>query len=340
MDDNRGGRTNAAEAALSVAVIGPRTMGAAVTRRLLGAGLAVNVWGRQPRRALDLAEAGAIVFDDPKDAVSTASVVLTWLPTAAAVDDVMVGLRVLDAMAPRAVWAQMGTIGVEATERLGAYAAVRRPDVGFVDAPVSGSRNPAQSGRLLVLASGPASARDAVQPTFDAIGRRTIWLGPAGAGSRLKLVLNTWLAFEVEAAAEAAAVAERLGVPPRSLSDAVRDNPLASPFATGKLAKMQSGAHEAEFALAWALKDLRLMEETVGIGDAPVAAAITRRWEALVDRGLGALDVSAARLGLGTARGAPDGHSSETLTGRPRDEQHRGRREEQPEGGGRGDRAQ
>lgn len=206
MDDNRGGRTNAAEAALSVAVIGPGTMGAAVTRRLLGAGPAVNVWGRHPRRALDLAGAGAVVFDDPKDAVSTASVVLTWLPTAAAVDDVMVGFGVLDAMAPRAVWAQMGTIGVEATERLGAYAAARRPDVGFVDAPV--------------------------------------------------------------------------------------------------------------------------------------AAAITRRWEALVDRGLGALDVSAARLGLGTARGVPDGHSNETLTGRPRDEQHRGRREEQPEGGDRGDRAQ
>jgi 3-hydroxyisobutyrate dehydrogenase len=201
-------------------------------------------------------------------------------------------------MAPEAVWAQMGTIGVEATEHLDTEVRTLRPDVHFVDAPVSGSRHPAESGQLLVLASGPESAADTVGPVFDVIGRRTLWLGPAGMGSRMKLVLNTWLAFEVEAAAEADALAGRFGITAHSLADALGGNPAASQLATAKLAKIQSGDHGADFALEWELKDLDLMRASAGSSAAPIAVAIAERWRTLVDQGFGSLDVSAARLGL------------------------------------------
>ena len=282
----------------SVAVIGTGTMGSAIARRLLHEHFTVGVWNRSPHAALPLAESGASAFMYPTGAAADASVVLTLLPTAEAVTAVMIDGGALDAMGPGSVWVQMGTIGVDATHQFDVAVQAHRPDVWFVDAPVSGSRQPAESGQLLVLASGPDAARRTVSPVFDAIGRRTLWVGPAGTGSRLKLVLNTWLAFEVEAAAEAAAVAAALGLAPGVLADAVRDNPLASPLASAKLAKMDADDDRTEFPLAWALKDLDLTRAAVGSGVAPVAAAIAQRWRALVERGMGGVDVSAARHGL------------------------------------------
>jgi 3-hydroxyisobutyrate dehydrogenase len=281
-----------------VAVIGTGTMGAAIARRLLAAGLSVAVWNRSQGPIRALADLGATAYDDPHDAVAGASVVLTLLPTAQIVTDLMIDRDVLAAMAPGAAWAQMGTIGVEATERLDVSVRRSRPDVRFVDAPVSGSRQPAESGQLLVLASGPDAAATTLEPVFDAIGRRTLWLGPAGTGSRMKLVLNTWLAFEVEAAAEAAALATRLGIAPRALADAVEGNPLASPLAVAKLAKIQKADFATDFSLEWELKDLELVRSSVGAEHAPIAAAIADRWQALVAEGFGGLDVSAAALGL------------------------------------------
>jgi 3-hydroxyisobutyrate dehydrogenase len=281
-----------------VAVIGAGTMGAAVARRLLAAGATVDVWNRSPEPTHALARLGARVHADPRDAVRGAPVVLTLLPTGDIVRDVMVERGVMDAMAPGAVWAQMGTIGIDATASLDAAVAARRPDLHFVDAPVSGSRGPAESGQLVVLASGPEVARPIVDPVFSVLGRRTIWLGPAGAGTRMKLIINTWLAFEVEAAAEALALAAHLGIEGSVLSEVLDGSPLVSPLAAAKMAKMQAADDQPDFSLGWALKDLELAETAAGPGVVPVARAIARRWRDLADRGVAGLDVSVARLGL------------------------------------------
>ena len=106
----------------------------------------------------------------------------------------------------------MGTIGVAATAELAGIVAAQRPDVLFVDAPVSGTRAPAEAGELLILASGPERAKALLEPAFGAVGRATRWLGEAGAGSRLKLVINTWLMFLIEGAAEVMALADAVGV--------------------------------------------------------------------------------------------------------------------------------
>src|SRR5207237_8002313 len=139
-----------------------------------------------------------------------ARVVATVRPCGAAVNDVRRRQNALAAMRQNGIWAQMGTIGVEATELMIKEVANIRPDVDFVDAPVSGTRDPARNGQLTILASGPDRARATAEPVFNALGQRVLWLGAAGLGMRLKLVLNTWLAFEVEAAAEAGATAHRL----------------------------------------------------------------------------------------------------------------------------------
>jgi 3-hydroxyisobutyrate dehydrogenase len=291
----------------TVAVLGLGTMGSAMARRLLDQGHRVRVWDRSAEPLKVLAAAGAHREDDPAEAASSAAVVLTMLPTAAVLSDVILGGAVLEAMASGAVWAQMGTIGAEATLYLDAAVQERRPDVRFVDAPVSGSKIPAERGQLVVLASGPEDAASTVDPVFAALGRRTLWLGPAGAGSRMKLVLNTWLAFEIEAAAEAAALADEFGIPPATLTSALDGSPLVSSYASAKLAKMLAQDDAPEFPLEWALKDLDLVAQAVPPEITPVARAISERWRALVEDGDGRLDVSAARHGLGTDS---DGESS------------------------------
>ncbi|HET9411006.1 MAG TPA: NAD(P)-dependent oxidoreductase [Candidatus Dormibacteraeota bacterium] len=281
----------------AVTVLGTGAMGAAMAERLLERGFTVGAWNRTFGSMARLAELGATAHAGPEDAVARADVVITMLPTAGTVDEVMLEHRVIDAVRPGAVWAQMGTIGVEATESLRSRVANGSPNVMFVDAPVSGSHEPARTGGLVVLASGPDAARPIVEPVFEALGRLT-WLGEAGAGSRMKLVLNTWLAFEVEAAAEVAAVADRLGVTHAALREAVKGGALASGVAMTKLAKMDGGDFSSDFSLEWALKDLDLARAAAGVESMPVATAIAERWQRLVDKGHGRLDISAARMDL------------------------------------------
>jgi 3-hydroxyisobutyrate dehydrogenase len=193
----------------------------------------------------------------------------------------------------------MATIGADEAERLANETRTRRPGVMFVDAPVSGSREPAEKGQLLILASGPPAAAETLEPVFSVLGRSTFWLGSAGAGSQMKLVLNSWLVFQIEGAAEASTLAARLGVAGPALLEALRGNPLASPDALTKLSKMLDQDDHADFSLDLALKDLDLATGEAGAGVVPVATDIAERWRGLVDNGWSGLDVSAARHGLG-----------------------------------------
>jgi 3-hydroxyisobutyrate dehydrogenase len=284
-----------------VAVIGTGAMGAAMASRLLGSGMKVDVWSRHLSSTMPLAERGATAHEHAPDAVADADVVISMLPTAEATAGVMFDGRALRSMRPQAIWTQMATVGVEPTEGLATHARTLRPDVVFVDAPVSGSREPAEAGELLILASGPQSVARSLEPVFDALGRSTLWLGPVGSGSRMKLILNTWLAFQIEGAAESAALAERLGVSTPALFAALHDNPLASRYAMAKLGKMLDEDYHPDFAPDWALKDLDLASSIAGDGVLPIVASIAERWRSLVRQGSGGLDVSAVRQGLGWA---------------------------------------
>jgi len=142
-------------AASRVAVLGIGIMGSPMARSLLAAGLSTTVWDRSQAAAAPLSEEGASVAPSAAEAAREAQVVITMLPTADIVSAVVMDGGVGDAFAADAVWAQMGTIGVSQTLDLADRLARLRLDVMFVDAPVSGSKGPAASGQLLILASGP-----------------------------------------------------------------------------------------------------------------------------------------------------------------------------------------
>ena len=160
---------------LRVAVLGTDIVGSAVSRKLLAAGLRTTVWDRSPSASARLTDAGATVAASPAEAAGDAHVVITMLPSAGAVMSVVFDGGVAGAFVPGAVWAQMSTIGGAASAELARRLGQLRPDVLFVDAPVSGIERLAETGQLLILAAGPLAAEAVVSPAFSAICRRTVW---------------------------------------------------------------------------------------------------------------------------------------------------------------------
>ena len=283
----------------AVAVIGTGIMGSAMARNLVRAGLRTTVWDRSAAAASPPADAGAMVAPSVPTAVAGAHVMITMLPTAAVVNSVIFGEGVADALPDGCVWAQMGTIGVPETLSIRDQLAAHRPGVLFVDAPVSGSKGPAEQGQPLILASGPATAAEVTGPVFDVIGRKTVWLGEAGRGSQMKVVVNAYMSILIEGVAETMELADRLAIGHAQLAEVIEGGPLDAPIADAKFHKMDRRDYAAEFPLEWALKDVDLALGAADGGDLPLLAALSRQWHTAVDTGHGREDISAARLALG-----------------------------------------
>jgi 3-hydroxyisobutyrate dehydrogenase len=246
---------------LTVAILGAGgTMGLGMARNIAAAGFPVHAWNRSREKAQPLADDGVSIFDTAAQAAEGAAIVVTMLTDADTVLEVMDGERgVLATNAGHPLWLQMSTIGVAGTERCAELA--ERVGVELVDAPVLGTKQPAEKGELVVLASGPPQTRQTVEPIFDAVGKKTMWLGEAGTGSRLKVVINSWIVTIVEGAAETIALAEGAGLDPRLFLEAVADGPLDLPYLKLKGKAIVERDFEPSFRLALGAKDANLAEE-------------------------------------------------------------------------------
>jgi 3-hydroxyisobutyrate dehydrogenase len=275
----------------SVAVLGIGTMGHGMATSALRAGIPTMVWNRNQEATRDLAELGAQVAQRAADAARWATIVITMVTDADAVLSIAHDEGVLAALAPGAILVQMSTIGVAGMERVASAVAAERPDVILLDAPVSGSKDPAEHGQLTIFASGPDEARPRVTPLFDALGQRTIWAGHVGTGTRLKLVANTWLAFVAEAVSASVALAHGLGIETDTVVDALKDNSLVSAWQEAKLRRIATGDFSAQFALALALKDVRLALDAAD-ERLEALASLADEWQQAVDLGFGHEDVT------------------------------------------------
>jgi 3-hydroxyisobutyrate dehydrogenase len=279
----------------TLAVLGTGTMGAPIAGNLLGAGYAVRVWNRTPAKAEVLVAHGAGYAPEPAAAADGADVLITMLADGAAVEHVMTGpAGALPALSPGAVWVQMSTIGAEWTQRLAALAA--HQGVTFVDAPVSGSSEPAENGQLVILAAGAGPVRARVEPIFDVLGRQTLWLEHIGDGSRLKLALNNWLAVLVEGMAETLTLTATLGLDPHLFVRTIAGGPLASPYAVAKGDAMLEANFQPGFPLRHATKDAMLAQDAAQHSGLilPLTAALLRRWQDAIALGHGDDDVASA----------------------------------------------
>jgi 3-hydroxyisobutyrate dehydrogenase len=275
----------------TIAVLGTGYMGAGMAGNLIKAGFDVRVWNRTRDKAEPLGEQGATVADSAAEAARDATFLLTMLSDVDALADVVQGGPL---EAGPEIWIQTSTIGLDGTQRMAELA--ERHGVTFVDAPVSGTRQPAEKGELRILASGPDEALDRCQGVFHAIGSRTLRLGEAGQGSRVKLATNLWVLTLVEGMAESLALAQGLGVEPARLLEAIADGPLELPFAQNKAKAMLEGDFEPAFPLRLAAKDAELMSAVADGLDLPLMDGVTTALSEAVRAGHGDLDLAATFL--------------------------------------------
>jgi 3-hydroxyisobutyrate dehydrogenase len=276
----------------SVAVLGTGIMGAAMARNLLKAGMKVRVWNRSREKAEPLAEDGAAVAESPEEAADGADFLLTMLADADTIAGVVDG-GVLTALSGDGVWLQMSTVGIEGTEKLKGLA--RESGVAFVDAPVLGTKAPAEGGQLIVLASGPEETRERSEAVFEPMASKVVWLGDAGAGSRLKLVVNNWIVGLLGVLAETISLAEATGVDPRRFLETIEGGPLGLPYAQMKGNMMIEERFPASFSMKLARKDAALVLDAARANglEMSVAEAVAARFDDAISSGHGDEDLAA-----------------------------------------------
>jgi 3-hydroxyisobutyrate dehydrogenase len=274
----------------TIALLGTGIMGSAMGRRLTGAGFEVRAWNRTRARAEPLAEAGATIAGSPAEAAEGATVLLTMLSDGPAVE--AAATPALPALAPDAVWLQMSTIAIDDTTRLGGLAA--SAGVAFVDAPVLGTRQPAEEGKLTVFASGPEALAGRCAPVFEPLAAGTIWLGPAGAGTRHKLVVNTWLHALMGSLAETIAFARGIGVDPERFLRIIDGAPIGAPYAQLKGKMMIGGEYPASFSADMGAKDVRVVLEAAKAAglELPILSAAGAAYEEAARLGHGGDDIA------------------------------------------------
>lgn len=277
----------------TVAVLGTGTIGAPIARNLARAGIVVSAWNRTPDKAKHLSSDGVQVAGTAADAVQNASVVLTVVKDAAAVFDVLDAAG--DALRPGTVLVQISTVGVPGIDEIAKTASQR--SLVLVDAPVQGTKGPAEAAQLVVLASGPEQCRETVAPVLDAIAKATIWVSSTpGDASKLKLVVNSYISAINHGAAEAVRFAEALDVDPHRFLATVAGGPLESAFGRIKTSAMLHNDFSPSFTVDNAIKDSELVVDAAAAAGVwlPLAEAGLARYRAAAEAGHGAEDMSAS----------------------------------------------
>lgn len=277
---------------MRVTVLGTGIMGTGMARSLLREGHEVTVWNRTADRAAALADDGACVATDAAQAVADAEAVVTILYDTASVLDVMAHAPLPD----DCVWVQCSTIGVDGSAQVVDLA--RERGILLLDAPVLGTKAPAEKGALVLLVSGPDDAVAAAVPVTDAIGSRVVRAGSEpGDASRLKLVCNAWVASITAALGQSVALAEGLGLDPQLFLEALDGGPVDAPYVHLKGAAMVDGDYPTSFAVDGVVKDVGLIRAAAleSGTDARLLDAVLALFEQTSAAGHGDSDMAAVR---------------------------------------------
>ena len=285
---------------MHVAVIGTGIMGGGVARTLLREGFDVTVWNRTRAKAEPLADDGARVADTVAEAVADADVVVTVLFDGPAVLDVLrEGGRATRSADGAPLWVQASTIGTAATAQVVDLA--RELDVPLVEAMMLGTKKPAETGALVMLAAGDPDLVARATPVLDAMGAKTVVAGTeVGQGTALKLAANAWIASITAATAQSLALTQALGLDPRLFLDAIAGGQSDSQYAHVKGATMIAGEYPAQFALDGIRKDIDLMREAADGTpvDTGLLEALAGLYGRASERGHGGDDIAAVRTGF------------------------------------------
>ncbi len=276
-----------------IAFLGLGIMGAPMARRLLDHGLHVTVWNRNAARAAPLVDAGARLAESPAQAASNAEAVIAMLSDVDASRTVWLGpAGALAAMQRGTLAIDSSTLTVEWMRELGAAAAAR--GIGFLDAPVTGSKKQAEEGALNFLVGGAAQDVERARSLFSAMGRGQVHVGPAGSGAMLKLINNFMCGVQVASLAEAIAMAERSGIDAKLAGDVLAAGSPGSPLVKMVVPRMVARDYTPNFLVPLMVKDLTYVIDTfrnAGIELADARAARGRS-QAAADAGYEHQDIA------------------------------------------------
>ena len=286
----------------AVAVLGLGAMGHAFAANLLKKNFTVYGWNRTPGRGDDLVSEGLVQRETAAQAVSDAQVIIAMLTDG---DATLAAIRAIAPTCPQnATFCQMGTIGIQETADAIALLETLRPDMLYLDAPVSGTKAPAENAQILVMASGDQQRAGAAQQVFDAISRGTQWYGDAGNSQKMKLVINAWLISMMQGVAESMQLAKQFGFTPGQLWETLDGGPLAAPYVKGKLEMIRKEDYTPQMQLQHALKDARLALANAPQGTMPMMNEIVDMWSQASQGGLAEQDLAAVYTWLDNSRKA------------------------------------
>lgn len=279
---------------MKVAVLGLGIMGAGMARQLVAKKFDVTVWNRDMTKTAALESAGARVAGTPALAAAGADVVLAML----AHDDASRSVWLADhgalaAMHRHAVAIESSTLTVDWIRELAAAAEDR--GIGFLDAPVTGSKAQAESGALSFLVGGGAELLERVRPALAAMGGNITRLGGTGSGAMLKLINNFLCGVQVASLAEAIAMAERSGLDVRQAATVLAGGSPGSPLVKMVSQRMLDRAYEPNFYIPLMAKDLSYARQAFARAGIELASADAARTH-FVDAeraGLGQKDIAA-----------------------------------------------
>jgi 2-hydroxy-3-oxopropionate reductase len=274
--------------------IGLGIMGSAMAANLVRAGFEVVVWNRSPEKAAPLAALGAKVAATPREVSEACPVTFAMLADPAAAEAACFGANgVLEGITPGKGYVDMSTVDAATSRRIGAAVADRGGR--FLEAPVSGSRKPAEEGTLVILAAGDSSLYDEAMPGLAKMGKKILFLGAAGSGANMKLVVNMVMGGMLAAFCEGLALGEKAGLEQADILEVLDAGALANPMFRLKGELIRRGEFPVAFPLKHMQKDLRL---AVSLGDQVnqplfAAAAANESFKRAREMGLGDEDFSA-----------------------------------------------
>jgi 3-hydroxyisobutyrate dehydrogenase len=232
-------------------------MGKPMVENLLKKDFAVTVWNRTPSRMEPLVALGAHAAATAREAAAASDILITIISDPPAVEQVLWGADgVLAGLRRGSILVDSSTVTPELARRAAASCAER--GVEYLDAPVTGGTWGAEKGELVIMVGGPAETLTRVEPVFAAIAKRWFHLGPHGAGQTVKLAMNLLQAIELDALAEAMALASAGGVPREKLVEVMQSSMARAPLFDVKAPLLLSRNYPPSFPLRLMTKDVRL----------------------------------------------------------------------------------
>lgn len=246
---------------MKIGFIGFGIMGSAMAANLAKAGYHLLVYNRTKSKVEGLLSDNVVWKQSAYELAAEADIVFTMLSTPEVVSDISCGPNgFLEALKPGSIWVDCSTVNPSFSRQMALRC--REHSVGFLDAPVSGSKLPALKGELVFLVGGDADHVMGCAPYFNVMGLKYIHVGGNGMGSAMKMVINLILGEAMFAFSEGMVLGESLGITREMLFDVLIGSPVVAPLMAMKREKMLTGDYSPEFPLQWVQKDLHLAAQT------------------------------------------------------------------------------